>query len=880
MPATLLGETRINTTTSGYQNEVSVAALADGGYIAVWSDQSSVSSDYIYTQRYNASGAKVGGQTQVNATTTGEQEDPVITALTGGGYVIAWKVESGPGQVDIRAQRYDANGTKLGAEHRVNTYSLGEQDSPEITALKDGGYVVAWASFGQDGSNWGAYLQRYDANGAMVGSETRINTTVVGEQDGPTIIALNDGGYLATWEGSGTGDSYGIFAQRFTAAGAKTGGEVRINTTTIGAQQDPAVAALTNGGYAVAWQSSPQGPTDDDSSLGPSDIYVQLYNASGAKVGGQTLANATVGGLHEEPRVVGLADGGYLVSWNGIGTGDSAGVFVQRFNATGAKVGPETRINTSTSNTQEFANIAALADGGYVVTWENYNADYSDSDIYLQRFDAKGNKITGLDGDAANNTLTWAGSSSVIINAGAGNDMLTGAAGNDHLNGGLGNDTLNGGGGADRMIGGDGSDTYYVDNNGDTVSETNAALATGGIDLVNSYLAAYTLGNNVENLRLLATGSANGTGNALNNVLFAGTGNNVLNGAVGNDTVSYAFATSAIKVSLASTTAQSTGGSGSDTLINIENLTGSNFNDVLVGNSLANTLIGGTGSDTLNGGAGADKMIGGDGADIYYVDNSGDIVSETNANLATGGFDTVYSYLASHTLGANVEGVRIMSTTAASATGNSLNNVLYAGAGNNTLDGAAGSDTASYAYAGSAVKVSLASTTAQSTGGSGADILRNIEHLTGSSYNDTLTGNSAANILNGGAGNDTLSAGAGNDTLIGGVGVDKLFGGAGADTFDFNALGEMGLGALRDVLADFKGSEGDKIDLSTLDANGGTAANDAFRFIGSSAFSGDASGQLRFANGVLYGSTDADTTAEFEISLLGVSSLTTDNFVL
>ncbi|MNY75130.1 hypothetical protein D3C86_2143300 [compost metagenome] len=81
-------------------------------------------------------------------------------------------------------------------------------------------------------------------------------------------------------------------------------------------------------------------------------------------------------------------------------------------------------------------------------------------------------------------------------------------------------------------------------------------------------------------------------------------------------------------------------------------------------------------------------------------------------------------------------------------------------------------------------------------------------------------------------------------------------------------------------MADFKGSEGDKIDLSTLDANGGTAANEAFRFIGSSAFSGDASGQLRFANGVLYGSTDADTTAEFEISLLGVSSLTTDNFVL
>ena len=459
------------------------------------------------------------------------------------------------------------------------------------------------------------------------------------------------------------------------------------------------------------------------------------------------------------------------------------------------------------------------------------------------------------------------------------NDRLTGNAAANTLNGGLGNDQLNGAAGADRMNGGDGYDTYYVDNAGDVVSETNAVASTGGTDTVYSYLGAYTLGTNVENLRLMSAGAANGTGNSLNNVIEAGAGNNVLNGATGIDTASYAYATSAVTASLSLTTAQATGGSGSDTLLNFENLRGSNYNDKLTGNAGANTLTGGLGNDQLNGAGGADSLIGGDGYDLYYVDNAGDVVSETNAVTSTGGVDTVYSSLGAYTLGSNVENLRLLSTGVANGTGNSLNNVIDAGAGNNILNGGAGVDTLSYAYATAAVTANLALTTAQATGGSGSDTLLNFENITGSNYHDKLTGNALANTLNGGAGNDTLTGGAGNDLLIGGAGLDKLYGGAGADKFDFNALSEMGLGALRDVIGDFKTVEGDKIDLSTLDANLATTANDAFSFIGSSAFSSNATAQLRFAGGILYGSTDADTAAEFEIQLVGVSTLHTADLI-
>jgi Ca2+-binding RTX toxin-like protein len=263
-------------------------------------------------------------------------------------------------------------------------------------------------------------------------------------------------------------------------------------------------------------------------------------------------------------------------------------------------------------------------------------------------------------------------------------------------------------------------------------------------------------------------------------------------------------------------------------------------------------------------------MAGGDGSDTYYVQDVGDLVSETNATASSGGTDLVYSYLSSYTLGANVENGHLLSTGAANLTGNSLNNVLYAGVGNNVLNGSTGIDTVSYAFGvtgTTGVTVSLALTTAQATGGSGSDTLIAIENLTGSNNNDTLTGNSLANVL------------------TGGLGKDLLTGGAGSDLFDFNAWSEIGLtSATRDVINDFAPGV-DKIDLSTLDANEGFAGNQAFSapvvggtFSGAFANAGD----LYFDNvaHVLYGNTDADAAAEFAIQLVGVSALTAADLFL
>jgi Ca2+-binding RTX toxin-like protein len=313
---------------------------------------------------------------------------------------------------------------------------------------------------------------------------------------------------------------------------------------------------------------------------------------------------------------------------------------------------------------------------------------------------------------------------------------------------------------------------------------------------------------------------------------------------------------------------------------NLENLVLTGVSSINgTGNERENFITGNAANNVLNGATGADTMTGGDGNDTYYVDNAGDSVVEISSNAVSGGIDRVHSSLTAYTLSNNVEHLYVDRTGAANGTGNALDNTLFAGAGNNVLDGRDGIDTVSYESALSGVTVNLSTSAQQNTVSSGLDTLKYFENLTGSAYADSLSGNSAANVLNGGAGNDTLVGGSGDDRLIGGAGTDNLTGGTGADTYAFGALSDMGVGALRDVINGFKTTEGDHLDFTGLDANPLTATVDAFTFIGSNAFDpANATGQLRFADGILYGSVNADATPEFEFELVGVKELHASDF--
>jgi len=229
----------------------------------------------------------------------------------------------------------------------------------------------------------------------------------------------------------------------------------------------------------------------------------------------------------------------------------------------------------------------------------------------------------------------------------------------DTLMGGAVDDWLDGSMGADTMIGRLGDDTYVVDDAGDVTTEA----AAQGIDTVRATVS-HTLQANLDILTLLGSTDLDGTGNTIantlngnsgdntlnggagadtllgnagNDTLLGGSHNDLLNGGAGNDTmnggdqtdtVSYAGAAAAVTVALIAG-AQATGGSGSDTLSNVENLSGSSHADTLTGDNAVNILTGFNGNDTLDGLGGNDTLLGEIGADT--------LVGGLGRDLMTGG---------------------------------------------------------------------------------------------------------------------------------------------------------------------------------------------------------------------------------------------------
>lgn len=173
-----------------------------------------------------------------------------------------------------------------------------------------------------------------------------------------------------------------------------------------------------------------------------------------------------------------------------------------------------------------------------------------------------------------------------------------------------------------------------------------------------------------------------------NDVLSGGAGNNILNGGAGIDTVTYAESSAAVVVNLDLGSATN-GLGGTDTLISIENATGTHYADLLIGNSGTNILRGGDGDDVLDGGAGADTLIGGNGNDIYYVDHIDDLVVEE----FDAGIDTVFANI-SYSIASqdNVENMTLAGSEDLNAIGNSSDNLLIGNVGSNVLEGGEGND--------------------------------------------------------------------------------------------------------------------------------------------------------------------------------------------
>lgn len=233
--------------------------LEGGNIVVTWS----VGDQYqtVFGQLFDSSGNAIGNEISLSSDSQRTQIDSQVTSLSDGGFVVTYS--SRDSYSDLLAQRFDATGAKVGAELQVNTYTINNQDSPAITSFGDGSFVVVWHSYGQDGYRGGIYGQLFDTNGFPSGQEFQISSALDAEQEQPDVTVLSDGSFIVTWsslrvdQDTGLWVSSGrdIYAQHFDQTGNKIGTEFQVNSYSTASEGNPSITALNNGGFYVNWIS-------------------------------------------------------------------------------------------------------------------------------------------------------------------------------------------------------------------------------------------------------------------------------------------------------------------------------------------------------------------------------------------------------------------------------------------------------------------------------------------------------------------------------------------------------------------------------------------------------------------------------------------------
>jgi hypothetical protein len=213
-------EVRVNTFTTGDQHLPRVAAAADGSFVVAWtSAYQDGSGEAIVARRYDGQGAALGDEFQVNVWTTNSQRRPALASRTDGGFTIVWSSEGEDGSgAAIIGQRFDAAGDREGGAFRVNSYTTAAQGYPTITYDASDEFVVSWSSDGQDGSSMGVFGRRYDRFGIAQGEEFQVNTYTTAFQLYSALAPLPGGTFVVAWSSYGQdGSRNGIFGRRLAA---------------------------------------------------------------------------------------------------------------------------------------------------------------------------------------------------------------------------------------------------------------------------------------------------------------------------------------------------------------------------------------------------------------------------------------------------------------------------------------------------------------------------------------------------------------------------------------------------------------------------------------------------------------------------------------
>jgi Ca2+-binding RTX toxin-like protein len=735
--------------------------------------------------------------------------------------------------------------TAAGSEFQLTTGIYAGSSTDTVVALAGGGFAAAIVV------NQSIYYAVYDSHHVEIGTPVLIASGQTGMGAGaPNLVLLSDGNFAISWVNNSTGqvtviDASGNAVVPTYSTGdsisiemrAMTGGGFALLTRTLGAQtlqlygnDGTAGASHVFTTYTYDGRAAMVARPDGGLAMlvydGQGTTRMNLVDADGTVTSTTTvLTNARLFGMD----LARLSDGRYVALGAPTDLTGGLDIYAQMIGADGVAIGSPIAIDAR-SGIQSAPNVVALSSGGFIVTWTDYTGSDGDQlGVLGQRFDANGAAVGArfVVNEATANSQSTQDYGVQTVELSNGDILFTYRTyvGGDRVLG--------------RIYHADGNATYldYTGTSGDDVQ-----AGTNGDDTLSGGGGKDTLSG--------GGGADLINGDAGNDTLYGGAGNDTLNGGVGNDTLYGDDGNDSLDGGDATDTLY--GGNGDDTL------TGGLGNDVMSGDAGDDTLDGGVGNDQLSGGAGADHLSGGDGADrIDGGDGDDTIDGGAGGDIMDGG------------------------AGADAMTGGAGNDIYYVDdAGDRTVEDAGGGT--------DVVRASLSWTLAANVEQLELQGSANLDG-TGNELNNRLTGNSGDNVLSGLGGSDTILGGDGADTLIGGKGNDLMTGGAGADTFVvlaesvYSSKAPAGAKLEIDFVYDLKASEGDKLDLSAIDADLDTAGDQAFTLVRS--FDKHA-GQMTLVYSAASNQTvlsldvDGDGKADYQMKITGDVHLDSGGWIL
>jgi hypothetical protein len=328
-------EFRVNSYTTNNQNISSVTMDNAGDFVVTWQSNQDGSGAGIYAQRYKSDGSLNGSEFRVNSYTANTQNASAVSMDGDGDFVVTWSSGSYNGNTQdgsgfgIYAQRYNSAGAVQGSEFRVNSYTTSTQNYPAVAMSDDGDFVVAWQSFGQDGFASGIYAQRYKSDASLNGSEFRVNSYTDNQQTNPLVALDSDGDFVITWQSYGQdGSAYGLYAQRYKSDGSLNGSEFKVNSYTDSYQTNSSLAMDNAGDFVATWNSEAQ----DNSGNG---VFARRYKSDGSADGSEFQVNSYTTFTQFSSSVAMDNAGDFVVAWHSYQDGSAYGIYAQRYNSAG-----------------------------------------------------------------------------------------------------------------------------------------------------------------------------------------------------------------------------------------------------------------------------------------------------------------------------------------------------------------------------------------------------------------------------------------------------------------------------------------------------------------------------------------------------------------